>query len=82
MTTPAVAALAILLVTPNTTNTNSAVRITSARKAPPALMWIIDSLPYPSAPRPSTDLWYRGDWLKTAHNSRAPRIPPANWATM
>ncbi len=40
ITMPAVAVFPILLVTPRTTNTKKAVSTTSARKAPPALMWM------------------------------------------
>ena len=78
MTMPAVAALAILLVAPSTAKTNRAVSMTSARKAPPALMWMWLAAPQPSAPRPVFDLLYSGELANVAHSSRAPRMPPMN----
>ncbi len=57
MTMPAVAAFAVLLVAPSTAKTNRAVRMTSVRKAPPALMWMWLAAPQPFVPRPCTDVW-------------------------
>ena len=60
ITMPAVAALAILLVTPRMTKTKTAVKITSTRSAPPRLRWVSEALPYPSVPRPCNEVRYCG----------------------
>jgi len=77
---PAVVALAVLAVTPRITNTNKAVKMTSHRKAPPTEMWIFGEAAVAVGAEPVFVREYIGDALNISQSTRAPTMPPANWA--